>query len=57
MILQVAKRIANIRFDCIKNGIHQEVTGQLKAVVTDKWGYYVRYAVQRHGHRYWMIRS
>ena len=37
MILQVAKRIANIRFDCIKNGIHQEVTGQLKAVVTDKW--------------------
>ena len=37
MILQVAKRIANIRFDCIKNGIYQEVTGQLKAVVTDKW--------------------
>ena len=37
MILQVAKRIANIRFDCIKNGIFQEVTGQLKAVVTDKW--------------------
>ena len=37
MILQVAKRIANIRFDCIKNGSYQEVTGQLKAVVTDKW--------------------
>ena len=37
MILQIAKRIANIRFDCIKNGIHQEVTGQLKAAVTDKW--------------------